>query len=418
MLNHIAVRRVSLALLPLALASTLACETAKSANPLSPDVAGPIPGVSITPPKLLEPVNGLQLANDKQPIELLFENPTTSGDRPLYLEVEVATDAAFANKVHTSARLTPGTNGRTTYKLPEALQAGRSYYWRGRAADGANTGPWAGASSFEVLIPKRIDTPVPLAPIRREVTANNTPELVVQNGVASGVSSPVLYRFELTLDLNFTTVSAVLTVPRSSDLNTRVTLPALPLATTFYWRVSASDGALTSAYSAIQAFVTPTPPPPPVVTPPVVTPPVTNPPVTNPPPTGNRTPDPPSGQRLPLPNMAHIVEEVARDYPSALRNSCQDRGGTWEFMDRLVDRLRQYDTRWGYNGKRGNTGDPSQDVVDYHYGRGADEGSTEVYIIDIMGGHCGSNPTPAWIDQTQVTANAGTIGRWTGRGRF
>ena len=32
-----------------------ACETAKSANPLSPTIAGPMEGVTITSPKLLEP---------------------------------------------------------------------------------------------------------------------------------------------------------------------------------------------------------------------------------------------------------------------------------------------------------------------------------------------------------------------------
>ena len=100
-----------------------------------------------------------------------------------------------------------------------------------------------------------------------------------------------------------------------------------------------------------------------------------------------------------------------------MRRSCQDRGGTWEFLDYLVDELRKEDNRWGYNGKRGNAHDPSQDIVDYHFGGGPSENSTAVYIIDIMFGHCGS-PSPAWIDQTGVTANSGTIGRWTGRGRF
>ena len=87
-------------------------------------------------------------------------------------------------------------------------------------------------------------------------------------------------------------------------------------------------------------------------------------------------------------------------------------------MDRVVDALRQHDTRWGYNWKRGNVGDPSMDVVDYHWGRGQSENSTEVYIIDIIGGHCGGSPSPAWIDVTEATRQGGTIGRWTGRGRF
>ena len=71
-----------------------------------------------------------------------------------------------------------------------------------------------------------------------------------------------------------------------------------------------------------------------------------------------------------------------------------------------------------YNGKRGNTSDPSHDVVDYNYGGQPDEGTTDVYIVDVISGHCGGNPGPAWIDQTEATRNAGAIGRWTGRGRF
>ncbi|MBA2304693.1 MAG: hypothetical protein H0W08_18955, partial [Acidobacteria bacterium] len=62
--------------------------------------------------------------------------------------------------------------------------------------------------------------------------------------------------------------------------------------------------------------------------------------------------------------------------------------------------------------------DPSKDVVDYHYGRGTSENSTDVYIIDVIGGHCGGNPSAAWGDVTDVTINSGTIGRWIGRGRF
>jgi hypothetical protein len=116
--------------------------------------------------------------------------------------------------------------------------------------------------------------------------------------------------------------------------------------------------------------------------------------------------------------MAGVVQQVAAQYPAALRNSCQDNGGTWEFMDRVMNELRRYDTRWGYNGKRGNSSDPSHDVIAYHWSGGPDEGSTEVYIIDIIGGHCGSSPTAAWGDVTDITYSSGTIGRWTGRGRF
>ena len=44
-----------------------ACETGKSANPLSPDVAGPIPGVEITAPLTLEPIGGQQIVASMRP---------------------------------------------------------------------------------------------------------------------------------------------------------------------------------------------------------------------------------------------------------------------------------------------------------------------------------------------------------------
>jgi hypothetical protein len=128
----------------------------------------------------------------------------------------------------------------------------------------------------------------------------------------------------------------------------------------------------------------------------------------------NRTPDPVNGERLPLPNMAGVVARVAAEHPDAMGASC----GDWRFMDLLVDELRRHDTRWGYNWKRGNVGDASHDVVDYHWGAGPDEGSTEVYIVDVITGHCGGNPSAGWGDVTDVTYHNGTIGRWTGRGRF
>lgn len=137
-----------------------------------------------------------------------------------------------------------------------------------------------------------------------------------------------------------------------------------------------------------------------------------------------RTPDPGPGTVLPLPTYGKaVVDSVARAFPEYLRNSCQDHpGGTWEFMDWAVDTLRTHDLRWGYNGKRGNTFDPSKDAIAYHRGPGPEVvngvGSTEVYIIDIIGGHCGASPVPTWNDVTQITLDSGTIGRWVNRGRF
>jgi len=128
---------------------------------------------------------------------------------------------------------------------------------------------------------------------------------------------------------------------------------------------------------------------------------------------GPRTPNPAPGQRLPLPNMSSVVTAVGNAYRGDLLNSCTEHGGNNAWLYRLVRELRRYDTRWGLNWKRGRVGDMSQDVVTYNFGADADEGTTNVYIIDVIVGHCGSNPEAAWIDQTEVTRQAGTIGRWT-----
>ena len=120
----------------------------------------------------------------------------------------------------------------------------------------------------------------------------------------------------------------------------------------------------------------------------------------------------PGETRKPRPNDSDIVRAVAAAFPASLRNSCQSGGGNWEFMDRSVDALRAKDGRYGYNAKRGNMNDPSHDVVSYFYANGAEINNRhEVYIIDLIGGHCGSAPSIIWVDQTDLTINSGTIGR-------
>lgn len=402
----------------LALVILGACERAKSANPLSADVAGPIPGVSITAPKPLEPVTGQQLVNNGQPQTLLIENAGSSGQRELWLQVEVASDVGFQQLTHHADRVSLGANGRTSYRLPEPLGAGHTYYWRARAKDGANTGPYSAVAHFSVIDPVVIETPTPMEPQGQLTT--NRPTFVVRNGRVTGPAGDVLYRFEIGTSTTAPPAAVVTTVPGSNG-TTSISLGDLPYDRTLFWRVTATDGSTASSPSNILSFKTaaaPAPPPPPV-------------PLPTPPPGpgvggggplpgggGGRTPDPAPGQRLPLPNMLYVVEQVASARPDLLRNSCQEHGGSWAFMDAVVDTLRTYDTRWGYNGKRGNANDPSMDVIDYHYGAGPDHNSTEVYIIDIIGGHCGSSPTPGWNDVTGATAAGGSIGRWISRGRF
>lgn len=120
----------------------------------------------------------------------------------------------------------------------------------------------------------------------------------------------------------------------------------------------------------------------------------------------------PGETRKPRPNHSAVFRNIASQFPAALRNSCQEHGGSWEFMDRGVDAVRAIDGRYGYNCKRGNCNDASFDVVSYYWGPLPDiQGRFEVYIFDVIAGHCGPNPFVVWNDVTDITRSAGTVGR-------
>src|SRR3954466_12257796 len=75
------------------------CQTSKSSSPTAPTVAGPIAGVSISAPVLLEPSQGFRFKESEQPIKLVVQNATTNGVRALTYTFEVASDSGFSSKV-------------------------------------------------------------------------------------------------------------------------------------------------------------------------------------------------------------------------------------------------------------------------------------------------------------------------------
>jgi hypothetical protein len=384
------------------------CEATKSENPLSPNIAGPIAGVGITAPEPVSPAQNAEVPNT-DPLRLTWGNSTTNSVRPLWYVVEIAADSNFATKVYTNGKVLPQEGERTSMVVESRLTAEATYFWRVRAVDGANNSEYSFTSRFAVIIPVSLGAPTAVSPVNGQTVTNLTPLLTVNNGSVTGRAGPIEVRFHVATDQAFTNIVSVFSSAQGGGATTSAYTPTLAANTLYYWRAYSTNGPISSPVSSTQSFRTPAAapggggggggvPPPPAG--------------------GNRTPDPAPGQRLPLPNMSFVVNQIASQFPGALANSCPEHGGTWEFMDRVVNELRKYDTRWGYNGKRGNANDPSFDVVDYHYGPGPDEGSTDVYIIDIIGGHCGSSPQPGWGDVTDVTRQNGTIGRWISRGRF
>ena len=238
----------------------VACEAQKSENPLSPTVAGPIAGVEITAPRQLQPAQGTKLKESQQPLTLVVENSSTNGVRPIAYSFEVATDNTFETKMYARSGVTPGADGRTTVTV-DRLESGRSYVWRVRAEDGANSSPYS-TSSFEVLPKPLLDPPGQHSPVNSDQTSSRRPELVVGVANRNAAIGNVYYEFQIAVDPSFGGMVAAGT--RSEDGATTSFMPDGDLAgsATYYWRVRASDDEFTSNWSTVQSFRTPAAPAP------------------------------------------------------------------------------------------------------------------------------------------------------------
>jgi hypothetical protein len=252
------------------------------------------------------------------------------------------------------------------------------------SSDAASGGAEAGPNG-ETL---KVQAPSLSAPANDLRLDSRRPTLVASNVVGKFVGGTYSYEFELLTDGNTKIDGA--TLSSGSGTTTWVYPTDLERDTPYRWRVRARMGNAVGPWSATQRFLTLL---------------------------EKRTPDPAPGTRLPAPNMFHIVQQVAAQFPNALARSCQEHYGpsAWEFMDRVIDALRLEDTRWGYNWKRGVVGDPSLDVIVYNYTAGPDEGNPNVWAFDIIGGHCGSNPVVLW---SNISGSGGAGAAWTSRGRW
>jgi len=240
------------------------CESTKSSNPLSPTVAGPIPGVNISPPRLLEPGQGWELETAKQPLTLLIENANSNGVRPLFYVFEVAVDANFKNIVFTQPNVPQGPNGRTSLRLPQRLASGRTYFWRARAQDGANTGPYTAAVSFQIVVPVVIRAPELVSPVRGEIIPRRNPEFVLRNAATSGPAGAITYHLEAARDGAFTRMVASVAFGEDGGSTTRERVGVLlPAGISIYWRVRASDPKTQGPWSSTQRFRTAAAAPPP-----------------------------------------------------------------------------------------------------------------------------------------------------------
>jgi hypothetical protein len=246
----------------------------------------------------------------------------------------------------------------------------------------------------------KVTAPALISPVDGTRAEDRRPTLIWLNSTGRYGGIGVAYEIELSTP---TAIVYTRTVGESQDIGAHLVEFDLDYDTVYSWRVRARIGNPDTAgpWTSWGTFLSPSRPAP-VATVAAVS-------------GGCAAPLSPMGPgetRKPRPNDSGIVRAVASAFPAAFRNSCQEHGGSWEFMDRAIDALRAKDGRYGYNAKRGNMNDPSMDVTSYYYGTGSDiQGNPSVYIFDMIGGHCGADPFVVWVDVTDITFTSGTLGR-------
>jgi hypothetical protein len=232
----------------------------KSSNPLSPNIAGPIAGVIITAPTPVAPQQGSKLAVSQQPITLVVSNATTSGVRPLNYVFEVAADVDFTNRILVREGVEPGANGQTTLRLGDQLSPERSYYWRSKAQDGANTGGYSYPVVFTIFTPIVIGRPQPLSPSGS--TSSAQPRFVIGNASRSGPVGRITYFIEVSDNEAFAGKLGEWAVQEQSGQTSFDSPIQLPRGKPLYWRAQAADPSASGAWSDARSFTIATVPSP------------------------------------------------------------------------------------------------------------------------------------------------------------
>ena len=183
------------------------------------------------------------------PVDLLIENASTNGERPLWQHVEVALDTEFTSKVHTNeAALRPErpdhlSRARRADRRPHLLLAGardrrrehRAVLER-RDVQGHHPGDHRAARAD--VAGRRCDD------------GESQPALVVRNTAVTGPAAAVMYFFQMATDPGFT---SVVSIARRRARESDVQRPAAGAAArrAFFWRAYGSDGSITACGDSI-----------------------------------------------------------------------------------------------------------------------------------------------------------------------
>src|SRR4029077_15749443 len=211
--------RVSSSMLAVAVAAASACASPSPSQPTDPaaPASGQKPTARVLPPRPLaarqtppaatlappplSPANNAAVRFGDQPLTLVAQNAIATGNAAVTYTFEVASDAAFDNRVQTFDKLAAGAGGKRSQRLDQ-LAAARDYWWHVRASGGGTTGVFGPAFKFTVGPAITISTPSPIAPLNGTATPER-PALRVANVTRTGPAGVITYQFDVSTAATF-----------------------------------------------------------------------------------------------------------------------------------------------------------------------------------------------------------------------
>lgn len=212
---------------------------------------------TVTAPRLVQPAQGAAISVGAAPLVLTVENATATPAAPITYSFEVATDQSFATRVFVQENVAQDESGRTSVTVSAALEPGAAYVWRARAqtatAVSAAADPW----TFSTAAAQALGVPAAIEPATGAVLREPRVAFRVAQAARTGTLSAVSYRIEVGTDEALTNLVAVLTVAEQPGQTLVDFNATLELGRTYYWRVQAFDGAISSEWSPVMSFRAP-----------------------------------------------------------------------------------------------------------------------------------------------------------------
>ena len=218
-------------------------------------VTDAVSGITLTTPQPVTPVVNQQFKNVDQPVTLTVKNAVTTGLTALTYSFQVANDAGFASIAYSKDGVAEGSGGQTALKI-DKLAPDKDYFWRARVLSGSVVGPYSAGRALHIGPEVILQTPVRGDPQNNAVVGGQ-PTLNVNAVSRTGPAGQIVYRFEVSESASFASLVDAATVTERSDLPYTPHLVATKLsATTYFWRVQASDpsNAVTTGYSSTGQF--------------------------------------------------------------------------------------------------------------------------------------------------------------------